>query len=141
MIRLATKKDAASIWQIEKDCIECPWTNEMILNSFDENYKFLLYEEREQILGYCSFKIVFNETEINNIAVRKDFRNHGVANAILTFLAQYAVKSGSDRIFLEVNENNVAAISLYGKHNFKTISIRKNYYKSGNALVMQKDLK
>ena len=40
-------------------------------------------------------------------------------------------------ILLEVNENNFSAIKLYRKNNFKEISVRKNYYGTGqNALIM-----
>lgn len=38
-------------------------------------------------------------------------------------------------IHLEVNCNNIAAIKLYEKFNFK-IHIRKNYYKSEDAIIM-----
>ena len=49
------------------------------------------------------------------------------------------------RLFLEVRENNDAAIKLYKKCSFKTIGRRKGYYSSHqadniDALVMQYQL-
>ena len=41
---------------------------------------------------------------------------------------------------LEVKEDNLKAISLYKKHGFKVIHIRKNYYKDKDALIMEKIL-
>ena len=39
---------------------------------------------------------------------------------------------------LEVNENNVAAISLYEKNGFEVINKRNNYYGSDAALIMKR---
>ncbi len=49
------------------------------------------------------------------------------------------------RLFLEVRENNEAAIRLYKKCSFKIIGRRKGYYNSSreekaDALVMQNEL-
>ena len=43
-------------------------------------------------------------------------------------------------VMLEVNENNVAAISLYKKNNFIVINKRNNYYGSDAALIMKRDV-
>ena len=45
---------------------------------------------------------------------------------------------GAAEMFLEVNENNAPAIALYTSRGFEISRIRKNYYKSGNALVLRK---
>ena len=45
-----------------------------------------------------------------------------------------------DNIMLEVNEKNLAAISLYKKNKFKIISKRKNYYGKDTALIMKRDV-
>ena len=46
-------------------------------------------------------------------------------------------------IHLEVNENNLSAIKLYEKYNFKQDGLRKNYYNNGteNAILMTLNIK
>ena len=42
-----------------------------------------------------------------------------------------------ERIMLEVRCDNIYAIKLYKKYNFKIINIRKNYYLNNDAYVME----
>ena len=44
------------------------------------------------------------------------------------------------KLFLEVNENNAAALNLYKKAGFKAISRRANYYGKAAAMVMKKEI-
>jgi ribosomal-protein-alanine N-acetyltransferase len=53
--------------------------------------------------------------------------------------------SPAKKLFLEVDENNAAAIALYKKHGFAGIGTRKGYYPRpdgtpATALVMARDL-
>ena len=41
-------------------------------------------------------------------------------------------------ITLEVNENNLPAISLYKKYGFKEVAKRKGYYSGIDAILMEK---
>ena len=43
-----------------------------------------------------------------------------------------------DNVMLEVNENNIPAISLYKKNKFEIINKRNNYYGSDAALIMKR---
>ena len=40
-------------------------------------------------------------------------------------------------MLLEVRCDNINAIKLYKKYNFKIINIRKNYYENNDAYVME----
>lgn len=71
--------------------------------------------------------------EIFEIAVRNTKKRKGLASKLLE-------KLPNDKdVFLEVNENNKAAINLYKKFGFEQISIRKKYYNNkDNALIMRR---
>ncbi len=141
MVRFADLKDAGSIAEMEKQYIECAWTKEMIENSFSERgYKFFVFESDGEVAGYCGVKTVFSEAEFLNIATRASFRSKGVATALLNAAHEYCKSENCRFIELEVNSENAAAISLYEKSGYKTVRVRKNYYKSGDALIMQKSL-
>ena len=74
--------------------------------------------------------------EIFEIAVRNTEKRKGLASELLSKLPN------DKEIFLEVNENNIAAINLYEKFGFKQISIRKKYYNNkDDAIIMKKECK
>ena len=81
-------------------------------------------------------QIVLDEGNINNIAVDENFRNKGIASGILNNIISQCKDRKVAVMFLEVNEHNESAIALYTKFGFEKIGERKNYYKSGNAIIM-----
>lgn len=71
--------------------------------------------------------------EIFEIAVLKNERNKGNALRLINMLPK------DKDIFLEVKSKNKMALNLYLKSGFKRISIRKNYYKDDDAIIMKKE--
>ena len=69
-----------------------------------------------------------NAVEILTLAVHPDHRRHGLATKLLTHLQQYTTQHHKDKIFLEVNVTNQAALHLYLKNGFVQTGCRKNYY-------------
>ena len=51
-------------------------------------------------------------------------------------MIDYCKQKNISKIFLEVDDKNLPAISLYEKFNFKQIDKRKNYYKNGNSAII-----
>ena len=127
----------SAIAQMEAKYIECPWSESVLLDSFEQSeYVFIKAEEDGVLVGYGSVQIVFDEGNINNIAVDENFRNRGIASGILNNIIDICKQRGVTTLFLEVNERNEGAIALYKKFGFEQIAVRKNYYKSGNAIIM-----
>ena len=57
-----------------------------------------------------------------------------IVNALIT------KNKDAQKIILEVNENNIEAINFYQKHKFIEINRRPKYYKTGDAIIMEKVL-
>ena len=122
---------------MEEKYIECPWNENTLLESFEQDsYVFIKAEDNGNLIGYGSVQIVLDEGNVNNIAVDENFRHKGVASGILNNIIARCKDKNVSVMFLEVNENNVGAIALYTKFGFEKIGERKNYYKSGNAIIM-----
>ncbi len=135
--KLCNKSDIKTIATMEEKYIECPWSESTLLESFaQDSYLFIKAEEDECLIGYGSVQIVLDEGNINNIAVSENFRNRGVASGILNNIISLCKERKVSVMFLEVNERNTGAIALYTKFGFEKIGERKNYYKSGNAIIM-----
>ena len=96
-----------------------------LLNS---NAHYIIAIDNDQIVGFGGVSIVLDESTLNNIAVRVDKRNLGIASKILGELINLSKKLKCSFITLEVDVNNFPAIKLYEKFGFKNLGIRKNYY-------------
>ncbi|MBO5223309.1 MAG: ribosomal protein S18-alanine N-acetyltransferase [Clostridia bacterium] len=135
--KFCDKTDMKAVAEMEEKYIECPWSENTLLESFgQDSYVFIKAEEDGILVGYGSVQIILDEGNINNIAVSENFRNRGIASGILNNIISCCKDRGVTVMFLEVNEHNVGAIALYTKFGFGKIGERKNYYKSGNAIIM-----
>ena len=137
-IRKASLDDLNQIYLIEKDAFSNEhWTLEMVeseLKNFLRTTTWII-EESTVILGYCMIRIVCNEANIINMAIKSSRRREGLGSLLLDYvLNQLPINSSA---FLEVKEGNLSAINLYKRLGFNVISLRKNYYKDGRtAMIM-----
>jgi ribosomal-protein-alanine N-acetyltransferase len=95
-----------------------------------------------QVVGFAGIMIIIDEAELLNIAVEKEYRNLGIGQQLLDCVLKTALRKGAGRMLLEVRQSNSAAIRLYEKNGFVTISQRKDYYSNPkeNADIMEKRL-
>ena len=119
------------------------WSIDILKNDFNtENSKYIVAKIDNEIIGFAGVKIIFNEADIMNIAVKKNKRNLGIGSFLLEKLIEIATNLNCNDITLEVNENNLPAIHLYEKYHFERIGLRKKYYNNtDNAILMKKILK
>ncbi len=138
-IRKASLYDLNQIYLIEKDVFSNEhWTLEMVeseLKNFLGTTTWII-EESTVVLGYCMMRIVCNEANIINMAIKSSRQREGLGSFLLSYvLNQLPINSSA---FLEVKEGNLSAINLYERLGFNVIYLRKNYYKDGRtALIMQ----
>ena len=94
--------------------------------------------------GYLIARKTLDEYEVLSLATDINKRRRGIGTVLLEKLIKMAKQEKIQRILLEVSENNSAAICMYEKVGFKTISKRRNYYNEGerfkDAYVMEKNL-
>ncbi len=90
--------------------------------------------------GFVVWRVVADEAEIITIGVHPDARESGIASAMLALVENDVRKRGGKKLFLEVAENNTAAIKLYTTNGFKQIAVRPKYYDGIDALLMEKSL-
>ena len=106
-----------------------------IINDFTKIYVFTI---DNNIVAFLIFTIMYNKCEIVYIFVEEKYRNRGIAqNLIKEIIKDFDVEN----ITLEVSENNISAIKLYEKLDFKKVAIRKNYYKDNDGFLMLKEVR
>lgn len=130
MIRRMTLNDLDQVLRIEETSFSSPWTYENFRYELEENEfsHCYVYEEEGRILGYSMMWILFENADINNIAVLPEERRKGIALKLMEHMEEEAVKEGAEFLHLEVRVSNEAAISLYKKLGFEFLRLRKGYY-------------
>ncbi len=83
--------------------------------------------------GFAMGRIAGPEAELLTIAVHPEAQNAGHGTRLLEDFLCKAATLGAKEIFLEVAENNPAAIALYLKSGFKQVAKRKEYFKQING--------
>ncbi len=104
----------------------------------ENGMQYLLAFYNDELIGYLSVRFVYDECSIFNIATALKYRKQNVASHLLDSLINNISFQETRRFILEVRISNTAAIELYTKHNFKRISLRKNYYSNNgeDALIL-----
>ena len=118
--------------------------NSSILESEIKNplSQYIIAKINKEIVGFAGVIDTVDQLEITNIVVRKDFRKKGIGNELLTELIKLAKENDKEKITLEVNNTNLAAIKLYEKNGFKNVGFRKKYYNNTyDANIMTLKLK
>ena len=104
-----------------------------------ETSQFICAKYENKIVGFAGIKIILDEADIMNIAVKKDYRRQGIATLLLNHILKICKEKGIKTIHLEVNEENFSAISLYQKFGFEECGRRKQYYDNKyDAILMKK---
>ncbi len=102
-----------------------------------ETSHFICAKYENQLVGFAGIKIVLDEADIMNIAVKKDFRRQGIASLLLDYIFNICKEKDIKNINLEVNEENFSAISLYQKFGFNECGRRKKYYDNQYDAILQ----
>ncbi len=95
--------------------------------------------------GFAMSRVVVDEAEILTIAVATSARRAGLATLLLRHHLGRLAAAGARKVFLEVAEDNMAAIRLYKRNGFDEIARRKAYYARAKgppatAIVMERIL-
>ena len=132
-------KNCSVIADIHKVCFPRGWSEEEFSSLITpSSFGFLCDDES----GFIFCGRVLDEAEIYTVCVLPEYRRLGKGGQLLDAALQYAKSNGVHKFFLEVDENNTAALALYTSRGFTQAGFRKNYYTDGNkttnAVIMEK---
>lgn len=87
--------------------------------------------------GMVLIRVVAEEAEVLTLGVAPAARRRGIGRSLLREALSLAAAHGAGTAFLEVAEDNAAALALYGEAGFRPLSRRSAYYPGGvDALIM-----
>jgi ribosomal-protein-alanine N-acetyltransferase len=98
--------------------------------------------DRKNLHGFVLSRVVADEAEILSIGTDEALQKQGIGWRLMQAAIGEASQRGAEKMFLEVDENNIPAVKLYQKIGFQTVGERKAYYDNGgetrsNALVLE----
>jgi [ribosomal protein S18]-alanine N-acetyltransferase len=142
----ATSADAPRLAQLHGASFHRGWGESEFESMLGES-NTLVHRLRlgRKTVGFAVSRMGADEAEILTIAIDPRYRGHGLSrNLLLTHLGYLAAR-GVRTIFLEVEENNRPALSLYKRAGFAVVGRRERYYQEPggeqlNALLMRRDL-
>ena len=117
------------------------WNIKNIESQFnkDNNYSLGYYEANNLaglLIGDTIKNEKYNDLELYILFVSKEHRRKQIATKLLNYVETNNINFS--KIFIEVAEDNVEAISFYQKNNFVFLNFRHNYYRYNNRNINAK---
>ena len=145
-VRPATEADVDAIVASEADNLgRDAWSPRLVAEGVAgrlPTVHYLVAEDGERVVGHAVASLVADIAELQRIAVSEGHRRRGLASALLEEVVGLAVRSGADRLLLEVREDNAAALGFYAAHGFVEVDRRRRYYRDGaTAVVLRRPLR
>ena len=139
MISSIDIKDSSSFYKLGEE-LNSNFINLFNLDSLiNSKYDFIYgYYVDNKLVGFIHINKLYENMDIVNIIVEKNYRNKGIGSELLNYIVNKYKDINS--IILEVRESNKSAIEFYKKNNFKIINVRKKYYGTEDALIMKRDV-
>ena len=88
-----------------------------------------------RLLGFVLSRRALDEAEILTVAVDAATRGRGIGGKLLEVHLPRLARHGVKLVFLEVGENNLAALHLYGRLGFVEVGRRQGYYRTAGQPV------
>lgn len=151
-IRPATVADCDELSEIHGDAFSRGWSDAEFESLLVQSGTHALIAHRRGAFrrknpaGFILYRLVADEAEVLTIAVARASRRRGIGRMLLEEALRHSYREGAERIYLEVEDTNRAAIALYRRAEFEETGRRAGYYGEGrttpgSALVMLRQLR
>jgi ribosomal-protein-alanine acetyltransferase len=134
------------LYQIERECFDKEaFTRQQIAYLLkDYNSINLIARINNEIAGFIIGAAYYERNaqvgHILTVDVTPTYRQKGVAQKLLQEIEKIFKEKGFRASYLEVREDNVAALGLYRKLGYKKIAKLKDYYGNAHGIYLKKDL-
>lgn len=143
-MRIRSEQDGKVLSNLHKSAFDDPWDavafSDLLLSPGAGSA--CAVDDTGAAVGMILWRCAADEGEIVTLAVNPASRRLGIARSLCAYMVSQMIARGVWRVFLEVDEDNKAAIGLYRGLGFAEIGVRENYYRradgtASNALLME----
>ena len=136
-IKEINPKDSKSCYELDLKSIK-HWNQNQWENELEKDYVTAMgIYLNNSILGVCVFHKIYDEAEIRYLSVHPSYKRRGLGKKLINKIIKQCKNENIQRIFLEVSLKNKQALDFYEYFGFKTIGIRKKYYKDGSDAILK----
>ena len=90
-------EDILKISELEKECFQDAWTYKMFVEAFSSKLFYgVCAEENGEIAGYACETVLFENAEVDNVAVAENYRRRGMGKTLLKKLEKETDEGRSD---------------------------------------------
>lgn len=143
-LRAMTAADLDAVEAIEQSVYTHPWTRGNFADSMASGYHCRVMELNGHVAGYAVAMVAAGEAHLLNLSIAAPLQRHGLGGELLRYMLQLSRDCGAATVYLEVRASNNAGRTLYARHGFTEIGIRKGYYPAHDgredAVTMEKKL-
>lgn len=132
-LRPLKEEDISVVYQIALESFEYPWSEKRFVETMQLPFiHSMVAINGDEIAGYCYTSVMYDESEIYDIAVSSNYRKKGIGQLLMEEAISFAKEKGAEKMFLEVASKNSSAQALYKKNGFEIDGVRKSYYQNGD---------
>lgn len=142
-IRVAEIADAKLLAALHGECFSDNWNAESFRNLLNRPGCFALFAGSD---AFILVQLAGGEAEIQSLGTRCVARRGGFARTLVEHAAAESFRRGAAAMFLEVADDNGAALALYRGMGFTEVGKRRGYYPRGkenpaaDALILRNSL-
>lgn len=136
-IRPMTLEDLPRVLQLERAIYDPPWSEQIFRDELSyDNRTYLVAVHRDEIVAFAGLLEVQEDAHITTVAVVEEARRLRLGTRLVLALVDQALADGCRNLTLEVRMSNQGAQKLYSRFGLAPVGVRKNYYRTEDALVM-----
>ena len=123
-----------SVYQRTKNPVGGVWTRDLLKQELEIGQGVGLNVDQFGLASFILFRLYDQHREVTLLATHPDRQRRGDMHFLLTTMLEK--KSPSERIWLEVHEQNSPALSLYSTLGFQQVGRRPKYYRDGGDAIL-----
>ena len=136
-IKKINSKNSESCYELDLKSIK-HWNQNQWEKELEKDYVTAVgIYSNNSLLGVCVFQKLYNEAEITYLSVHPSYKRRGLGKKLIYKIFKECKNENIKRIFLEVSLENKQALNFYNCLGFKTINIRRKYYRDGSDALLK----
>jgi ribosomal-protein-alanine N-acetyltransferase len=140
-LRIASVSDAATLSSIHEECFPNYWNGESFTDFFSVAGTSGYIVSNPDPVAMIIYRVQHEQADIITLGVRNTHRRRGIARMLVEKALADCRALGAQELFLDVENGNQPALSLYESLGFTFLRRRKLYYRQTDgtytdALVM-----
>lgn len=139
-IRCAEESDLSALVELERAALPTPWSQAALVAELTQpsNHLLVAFDSRSEfeLVGYLLLRVLDREAELMRIAVWPKLQERRLGTRMLAYAIGRLQELRVRECFLEVREDNVAALSLYAGFGARNAGFRPDYYSDGTGAII-----